>query len=66
MKWESFFIFDYLINISFNYNTMADFETSLACHMLVDAEKEVIGIGYEKIPYEGLSQMQFIPKREFY
>lgn len=48
--------------LCFNYNTMADFETNLACHMLVDADKEVIGIGYEKIIYEGLSQMQFIPK----
>jgi len=48
--------------LCFIYDTMADFETNLACHMLGDAEKQSIAIGYEKVPYEGLSYMQFMPK----
>lgn len=48
--------------LCFIYDTMADFETNLACHMLGDAEKQTIAIGYDRIPYEGLSYMQYMPK----
>jgi len=45
--------------LCFVYDTMADFETNLAAHMLADADKEVLAIGYEKRLYKGLSNFNF-------
>jgi putative intracellular protease/amidase len=49
--------------LCFVYETMADFETSLACHMLAGyGEKEIVSIGYEKTPIKAFSKIQYIPE----
>jgi putative intracellular protease/amidase len=45
------------------YESMADFETTLACHMLASfAEKELISFGYEKTPVKAFSKIQYMPE----
>lgn len=47
--------------LCFIYNNMADYEITLACHMLGAAEKEVITISYDKTPIKALSQLLYTP-----
>lgn len=48
--------------LCFIYNNMADYEITLACHMLGAAEKEVITISYDKTPIKALSQLLYTPE----
>lgn len=48
--------------LCFNYETMADFEMVLPCHMLGHIGKEVVSISYGTEGVEGLSQLTYMPK----
>lgn len=49
--------------LCFVYNDMADFETTLACHLLGSVEgKELISISYEKTPVKAFSKIQYMPE----
>lgn len=49
--------------LCFVYETMADFEITLACHMLGwNPEKELVTIGYEKKPVKAASKIQYLPE----
>ena len=49
--------------LCFVYETMADFEITLACHMLGwNPENEFISIGYEKSLIKGTSKLQYMPE----
>lgn len=49
--------------LCFVYESMADFEITLACHMLGwDPDKKFISIGYEKTPVRACSNLQYIPE----
>jgi putative intracellular protease/amidase len=49
--------------LCFTYENMADFETVLACHMLVGiAKKEIVSVGYEKEPIKALSKLLYTPE----
>jgi putative intracellular protease/amidase len=48
--------------LCFVYESMADFETTLACHMLArHGRKEIISIGYENKPVKAASKLQYLP-----
>lgn len=48
--------------LCFVYDSMADFEMTLACHMLGwNPEKQLVTIGYEKAPIIAASKIQYIP-----
>jgi putative intracellular protease/amidase len=48
--------------LCFVYESMADFETTLACHMVASfADKEIISFGYEKAPVKAFSKIQYMP-----
>lgn len=48
--------------LCFVYETMADFEVTLACHMLGwNPEKELVTIGYEQKPLKAASKIQYLP-----
>lgn len=49
--------------LCFVYESMADFEITLTCHMLGwDPDKEFISIGYEKTPIRASSNLQYMPE----
>lgn len=49
--------------LCFIYENMADFEITLACHMLSGVEDmEIISIAYENKPLQGLSSLEYMPQ----
>ncbi len=49
--------------LCFIYESMADFEVTLACHMLGCLEEtKIISVSYEKSPITALSQLKYIPE----
>ncbi|BCN31886.1 DJ-1/PfpI family protein [Anaeromicropila herbilytica] len=47
--------------LCFVYESMADFEITLACHMLGwNPNKELISVGYEKVPVKASSNLQYL------
>jgi putative intracellular protease/amidase len=49
--------------LCFVYESMADFEITLACHMLGwNPDKKFISIGYEKSPVRASSNLQYMPE----
>lgn len=49
--------------LCFVYESMADFEITLTCHMLGwNPDEEFISIGYEKAPIKASSNLQYIPE----
>ncbi|WP_160680510.1 DJ-1/PfpI family protein [Clostridium sp. C8-1-8] len=49
--------------LCFVYESMADFEITLACHMLGwIPDKRLISIGYEKSPVKASSKLQYMPE----
>lgn len=49
--------------LCFMYESMADYEVTLACHMLgFFEETKVVSVSYDRSPIKGLSQLQYIPE----
>lgn len=49
--------------LCFVYESMADFEITLTCHMLGwNPDKEFISIGYKKAPISASSNLQYMPE----
>lgn len=47
--------------LCFLYDTMADFEVTLACDLMAGfGDKEVISIAYDKAPKEGMSKLKYV------